>query len=206
MRITEPSIRVRAAGYKSWRVFEAAVPPERREEALLGPHKVRYTVESLHRRRFFARVRSGPRTVLFMTEVTNEKLREAIVKRAAQRLAFRHECRQKDAQMRQQIRGFKAINDAKRAVNDENLGTEIESIHSQLNADSSHDSSLHINNSIPNSSVLNNSDSDSGVHNRHPATVESMVKKSLEEQGYIIDGIFVPRQEANKLAQNARDQ
>jgi hypothetical protein len=50
-RITEPSIRVRAAGFKSWKV--ANVEPG--SSQLLTPHQVRYTLERLHQRKFFAR-------------------------------------------------------------------------------------------------------------------------------------------------------
>ena len=109
VRITQPSIRVRAAGYKSWRVFVAAVPLERREEALLPPHKVRYTVESLHRRKFFAKTRVSPRIVMFMNRITNEELRETVVKRTARRFRFRRECRNVMPKCAGQSKGSKLL-------------------------------------------------------------------------------------------------
>ena len=48
MRITEPSIRVRAAGFKSWKIAQSELPSdESRKESLLTAHKARYTLEKL---------------------------------------------------------------------------------------------------------------------------------------------------------------
>ena len=203
VRITQPSIRVRAAGYKSWRVFVAAVPLDRREEALLAPHKVRYTVESLHRRKFFAKARRGPRTVLFMNRVTNEELRETVVKQAARRFRFRRECQERDAEMRRTIKGLKAINDVKRAINGETFSTETASTNSPHANDTSRDGAHHINNSVSNSSVLNNSQLNNSVTNIIKPV--PLLKQEHGEKGYLIDDVFVPQKEANRLAQEAED-
>ena len=57
-RITEPSIRVRAAGFKSWKVANRELArDELRKAELLTAHQVRYTLESLHQRKLFARAR-----------------------------------------------------------------------------------------------------------------------------------------------------
>src|SRR5438105_3745503 len=65
--ITEPSIRVRAAGYKSWKIAQSELASDQsRAASFLSPHQVRYTLEQLHSRHFFARARVGAKTVKYM--------------------------------------------------------------------------------------------------------------------------------------------
>ena len=182
----------RAAGYKSWRVFVAAVPLERREEALLAPHKVRYTVESLHRRKFFAKARRGSRTrILFMNRVTNEELRQTVVKQAARRFRFRRECQERDAEMCRTIKGTsKLFNDVKRAINGETFQHPKTVSTNSPHADStSRDGAHHINNSVSRySSVLNNSQLNNSVTNIIKPV--PLLKQEHGEKGYLIEGSF----------------
>src|SRR6516162_1735461 len=79
MRITEPRIRVRAAGFKSWKIAQSELPTkEAREAKLLTVDQVRYTLSKLHQRRFLARARVGARTDKYMVGVTNDQLRGAL--------------------------------------------------------------------------------------------------------------------------------
>ena len=190
VRITQPSIRVRAAGYRSWRVFEAAVPAERRESTLLASHKVRYTVESLHRRGLFQCSRSGPRTVLFMIGVTGDELREMVVKEASRRIKFAQDCRSKDAEMRQRIKGIKAINDVKRAINGDNPASKIQSTVPPRSDDTGHANSHDINNSVANSSIFNSSISSNSVPNSNVVKPGALSKRETEEKGYLIDDVL----------------
>lgn len=136
---------------------------------------------------------------MFMNRVTNEELRETVVKQAAQRLGFRRRCVEQDAKMRARIKGIKAINDVKRAINGETFSTETVSTNSPHADGTSHDGVLHINNSVSNSSVLNNSQSNNSVTN---IIKPVPLKQEHGEKGYLIDGVFVPQKEANRLAQD----
>ncbi|PYK79483.1 MAG: hypothetical protein DME38_06615 [Verrucomicrobia bacterium] len=71
--ITEPSIRVRAAGYKSWKIAQSELASDQsRAASFLSPHQVRYTLEQLHSRHFFARARVGAKTVKYMLGVSDD--------------------------------------------------------------------------------------------------------------------------------------
>jgi hypothetical protein len=100
IRITEPSIRVRAAGFKSWKV--ANVEPG--ESQLLTPHQVRYTLERLHRRKFFARARVGAKTVKYMVGVSDDALRTSLLQSETYRSRFKAERAQKDRELMRAIR------------------------------------------------------------------------------------------------------
>jgi hypothetical protein len=76
-RVTQPSLRVRAAGYKSWNVAIAEAATER----LLSEDQIKRTLNRLDRRGFFARARIGGRTVLFKTGVSYEELCNEIEER-----------------------------------------------------------------------------------------------------------------------------
>ena len=105
MRITEPSIRVRAAGYKSLTVLNRELvrcPP--RSAKLLSPHQVRYTVEKLHQRQFFARARVGARTVKYMVEVNDTQLRALLLQTEIYPSRFREERAQKDRELMTMIK------------------------------------------------------------------------------------------------------
>jgi hypothetical protein len=80
MRITQPSIRVRAAGFKSWNVAKSELPSDELGEArLLTIDQVRYTLEKLHERKLFARARVGAKTVKYMLRVTDDELRSRLL-------------------------------------------------------------------------------------------------------------------------------
>jgi hypothetical protein len=99
-RITEPSIRVRAAGFKSWKVanYELARDQSRKAQ-LLTPHQVRYTLERLHERKLFARARVGAKTVKYMVGVTDDELRTLLLQTETHRSRFRQERAQKDREL-----------------------------------------------------------------------------------------------------------
>ena len=81
-RITGPRIRVRAAGFKSWNIAKSKTPfDESRNASLLTEHQVRYTLERLHERKFFARARISPRRVMYMLGVTDDQLRALLRQR-----------------------------------------------------------------------------------------------------------------------------
>ena len=104
-RITEPSIRVRAAGFKSWTIANRALRSERSRNArLLTPHQVRYTLEKLHERKFFARARTGAKTVKYMIGVTDADLRALLLKSETYHSRFKAERAQKDRELMMAIR------------------------------------------------------------------------------------------------------
>jgi hypothetical protein len=81
-RITEPSIRVRAAGFKSWTIARLELPADDlRKARLLTVDQVRYTLEKLHQRHLFARARVGAKTVKYMLGVTDDQLRALLRQR-----------------------------------------------------------------------------------------------------------------------------
>jgi hypothetical protein len=99
-RITEPSIRVRAAGFKSSKV--ANIEPG--SSQLLTPHQVRYTLERLHQRKFFARARVGAKTVKYMVGVSDDALRASLLQSETYHSRFRAERAQKDRELMMAIR------------------------------------------------------------------------------------------------------
>src|SRR5262249_27961165 len=105
IRITERTIRVRAAGYKSSAVLnrELARRPSRTMQ-LMTPNQVRYTLEKLHARRFFARARVGARTVKYMIGMSDTKLRELLRQSETRFSRFRAERAQKDQELMRMIR------------------------------------------------------------------------------------------------------
>jgi hypothetical protein len=107
-RITELSIRVRAAGFKSWKVAQSELPSdESRKASLLTAHQVRYTLEKLHGRKFFARARVGARTVKYMLGVTDDELRAILLQREPYQLQFKAERAKRDAELMEAIRSAK---------------------------------------------------------------------------------------------------
>lgn len=105
IRITEPRIRVRAAGYKSWSVANREMArDEARRDQLLTPHQVRYTLERLHERRFFARARVGAKTVKYMVGVSDADLRKLLLQTETHRSRFKAERAQKDRELMIMIR------------------------------------------------------------------------------------------------------
>ena len=107
-RITEPRIRVRAAGFKSWDVAKSELPSdESRKARLLTVDQVRYTLENLHARKFFARARVRAKTVKYMLGVTNDELRALLLRHETYRPRFKAERAKKDAELMAAIRSVK---------------------------------------------------------------------------------------------------
>ena len=108
MRITEPSILIRAAGFKSWKIAKTELlSDESRKKRLLTPYQVRYTLERLHERRFFARARVGAKKVKYMLRVSDDQLRAMLLHREPYRLQFKAERAKSDAELRKAIRSAK---------------------------------------------------------------------------------------------------
>jgi len=108
MRITEPRIRARAAGFKSWDDVKSELPSEQLiEEELLTPHQVRYTLEKLHQRKFFARARVGAKTVKYMLGVTDDELRAKLLQAETYQARFQMERAKKDAELIAAIRNVR---------------------------------------------------------------------------------------------------
>jgi hypothetical protein len=104
-RITEPSIRVRAAGFKSWTVANPELARDKSRKAqLLTPHQMRYTLESLHQRKLFARARVGAKTVKYMVGVSDDALRVLLLQSETYRPRFKVERAKKDRELMMAIR------------------------------------------------------------------------------------------------------
>ncbi len=100
IRMTEPSIRIRAAGYKSWRVANQELARDQsRRGQLLTRHQVRYTLERLHERGLFARARVGAKTVKYMVGVKDADFRKLLLRTETRRSRFRAERAQKDREL-----------------------------------------------------------------------------------------------------------
>jgi hypothetical protein len=104
-RITEPSIRVRAAGFKSWTIANRHFrSDESRTARLLTPYQVRYTLQRLHERKFFARARVGAKTVKYMVGVSDDALRALLLQTETYHSRFRIERAQKDRELMMAIK------------------------------------------------------------------------------------------------------
>lgn len=100
MRITERTIRIRAAGYKSLTVVKRELDGDgSRAARLLTPHQARYTLERLHERRLFARARVRAKTVKYMVGITDDELRKLLLQTETDRSRFRQERAQKDREL-----------------------------------------------------------------------------------------------------------
>jgi hypothetical protein len=107
-RITEPSIQVRAAGFKSWKVAHSELPSEKSPKTgLLTAHQVRYTLEKLHERKFFARARVGAKTVKYMLGVSDDDLRAILRQRETYQARFKAVRARKDSELIAAIRAAK---------------------------------------------------------------------------------------------------
>ena len=106
--MTEPSIRARAAGFKSWKIARLELPAdELRKARFLTVDQVRYTLEQLHQRHLFARARVGAKTVKYMLGVTDDQLRTLLQQRETYKLHFKAERIKKDAELMATIRSAK---------------------------------------------------------------------------------------------------
>jgi hypothetical protein len=107
-RITEPSILIRAAGFRSWKIAKAELlSDESRNKRLLTPYQVRYTLEKLHERRLFARARVRAKTVKYMLGITDDELRAVLRQRETYALHFKAERAKKDRELMATIRAAK---------------------------------------------------------------------------------------------------
>lgn len=211
-RVTEPSLRVRAAGYKSWKVFEAAVPARQRKAKLLTVNQVRYSLERLHSRRLLARARVGAKTVKYMTGVSDEDLRRLLIQTETFSVRFKQDRAGGDAAMRAAIQAIreKPIN----VVSPINVGKVAEPENSTNTPDPSRnggdmsndmvpDMGNDINVSISNESTLTGSllnESSSNESKSNDVFVPSDLEGEKEESGYVIEGRFLTIDEANRLA------
>jgi hypothetical protein len=185
-RITEPSIRVRAAGFKS---SEVATRERARDKLgtaqLLTPHQVRYTLENLHQRQFFARARVGAKTVKYMVGVSDDALRASLLQTETYRPRFKAERAQKDRELMAAIKLIKhqGISVGK----DQSTGVSVPT------------ESHHDNNKIPdmlpdiNICALNNSSfkispQNTGAKNMAPSAeggfINSLTKKKLDRSEF----------------------
>jgi hypothetical protein len=109
-RITEPSIRVRAAGFKSWKIARLELPSDELCKArLLTVDQVRYTLEQLHQRHLFARARVGAKTVKYMLGVSDDQLRALLRQRETYKPHFKAERTKKDRELMATIRSAKGM-------------------------------------------------------------------------------------------------
>jgi hypothetical protein len=176
MRITEPSIRVRAAGFKSWTIAQSELPSdELRKSTLLTADQVRYTLKKLHQRRFFARARVGTRTVKYMLGVSDDELRAILLQRETYGLRFQAERAKKDGELMVAIRSAK-----RRPINVGKDQSETNSVPTQ---------SRHRNDMVPDINIcsLNNGSFNNGSENisrknTAPLSVESGVIVSLRKE------------------------
>jgi hypothetical protein len=180
MRITEPSMRVRAAGFKSWTVAQSELPSdELRKSTLLTADQVRYTLKKLHQRKFFARARVGARTVKYMLGVSDDELRAILLQRETYGPQFQAERAKKDRQLMAAIRSANH-----RPINDGNHQNEAHSVPTQ---------SRHGNDMVPdmvpdinicsfNNGVLNNGSQNICKRNKAPLSDESGVVGLLKKE------------------------
>jgi hypothetical protein len=104
-RITEPSIRVRAAGFRSRKIAQSEVTSAKSSQVrMLSEHQVRYTLEQLHERKLFARARVGAKTVKYMLGVNDDELRALLLERETRHAQFRANRAKKDAEVMAAIR------------------------------------------------------------------------------------------------------
>ena len=105
VRITEGTIRIRAAGYKSFSVVRQELNRDKSRAAqLLTPHKARYTLERLHERRLFARARVRAKTVKYMVGKSDDELRKILLQTETHRSRFKHERARKDRELMMMIK------------------------------------------------------------------------------------------------------
>ena len=180
MRITEPSIRVRAAGFKSWTVAQSKLPSdESRRARLLTEHQLRYTLGKLHQRKFFARARVGAKTVKYMLGVTDDQLRALLRQRETCKLHFKAERTKKDRELMAAIRSAKgtSIN----VVKDRNPAVSVPT-QSRRGNDMIPDIVPDINICSFNNGVLNNGAQNICKRNKAPLSDESGVVGLLKRE------------------------
>jgi hypothetical protein len=120
-RVTQPSIRVRSGGYKSWSVAtDGGVC-----QALPSRQQIERILNRLEARGFFARARIGGRTVLFKTGVSYEQLCDQIVE-AKTRVRINRSS--KDKALRQRIKESEHINSTAHINSGSNNGSDPENL------------------------------------------------------------------------------
>jgi hypothetical protein len=165
-RITEPRIRARAAGFKSWHVAQSELESDKRgKERLLTIDQVRYTLKNLHQRGFFARARVSARRVMYMLGVTNDQLHALLLPRETYRSRFNVERAKKDAEL------MAAIRAAKQAPND--IGRDRDAVMS-VPIEPRHHNGMSPD-IVPdiNSCSLNNGSCNNSTRNKAPLSLES---------------------------------
>jgi hypothetical protein len=86
----------------------AKLPSEElRKARLLTADQVRYTLEQLHQRHFFARARVGTKTVKYMLGINDDQLRALLQQRETYKLHFKAERAKKDAELLAAIKSAK---------------------------------------------------------------------------------------------------
>ena len=179
-RITEPSIRVRAAGYKSWKVAQCELASDQSgTAALLSPDQVRGTLEKLHERHFFARARVGAKTVKYMLGVSDDQLRAILLQREPYQAQFKAGRTQKDMELVTAIRAAKRrpIDGGK----DQNQAVSVPT-QSRHRTDMSPNMAPDINICSFNNGSLNSSTENNSRRNKAPLSDEIGVTISLKEK------------------------
>ena len=123
-RVTQPSLRVRAGGYKSWSVAIAESATER----LLSEDQIKRTLNRLQKRGFFARARTGGRTVLFKRGISYEELCNQIIRH---RTGARLTRTAKDRYLRERIKATDSSADINRPAHinsDGNSGSDPQNV------------------------------------------------------------------------------
>jgi len=188
-RVTEPSIRVRAAGYKSWNVLRAEVSEDRWPAILLSRDKIRYSLSVLHGRGLFARARIGARTVMYMTNASDAELRAEIIeleKKKAEKADYAH----KDRELRDRIAAIRRPINVGKATSINVGKTAAEE--SQRSPDTAPEMITDMTPDINESSLMNASNE--SVNNGVGGRMEKV------EDGYFYKGEFFSGIEANTLA------
>jgi hypothetical protein len=130
-RVTQPAVRVRAAGYKSWSVATA----EAATAKLYSEDQIYRTLNRLEKRGFFARARTGKTTVLFLNGANYEELKDKILELEKKKAGIAGRAH-KDRQLRAQIKAIRSTADINKAADvnstaDINTGINTEPDHSK---------------------------------------------------------------------------
>jgi hypothetical protein len=110
-RVTQPAVRVRAAGYKSWSVATA----EAATAKLYSEDQIYRTLNRLEKRGFFARARTGKTTVLFLKGASYDELKDKILELEKKKAGIAGRAH-KDRQLRAQIKAIRTTADINKAA------------------------------------------------------------------------------------------
>jgi hypothetical protein len=203
-RVTQPSIRVRAAGYKSWHVAAA----EGGAEKLYSRYQVIRTLVRLEARGFFARARIGGRSVLFKTGVSYEQLCDQIVEAKTRTKLNRSE---KDRILRERIKALKTahinssahINSERDTESDESKTVKTRTLGAHSCAHEPALEPAHVNNSSLIEALNESSLNESVLNGDYVSLLNKESQKAvLEERRYKAQGYFAnlqPRRSQSPL-------